>query len=446
VGPVNLEGAALLEEKIRSREARVAVIGAGYVGLPLALTAARAGFHTTAFDVDAVKIESLNSKKSYIEYIPDSAVAEQVDAGRFEAVGDFARLSEADVILICVPTPLDAGSEPDLGFVVSTAESIAKTLRPGQLIVLESTTYPGTTEEVVKPILDARGLKCGSDYFLAYSPEREDPANKEFNTHNIPKLVGGMDAESGRLTAMFYSLVVEKVVPLENAREAEAAKILENVYRAVNIAMVNELKVIFDKLGIDVWKVIAAARTKPFGFQAFYPGPGLGGHCVPIDPFYLAWKARQFGQPTRFIELAGEINRSMPEYVVNKLSEALNKKDKHIKGAKILILGVSYKKDVGDTRESPALTVIDILQRQGARVIYHDPHVKKIPEIRRYPDLHMESSELSDEVLTAQDAVLIVTDHSAVDYERVVSKSKLVVDTRNACEMITTHRDRIVKA
>ncbi len=436
----------MLEEKIRTRKAKVGIIGVGYVGLPLALTVAKAGYHVIAFDIDPVKVNSLNSNRSYIEYISDQAIAEQTGADRLEATDDFDRLSEPDIVIICVPTPLGDHNDPDLRFVVGTVESVARTLRPGQLVILESTTYPGTTEEVVKPILDTAGLDAGSDYFLAYSPEREDPANKQFNTRNIPKLVGGMDEKSGDLAAMFYSSAVEDVVHLGDAKEAEAAKILENVYRAVNIALVNELKVIFDKMGIDIWRVIAAAQTKPFGFHAFYPGPGLGGHCVPIDPFYLAWKAREFGQPTRFIELAGEINRSMPEYVVNKLADALNAQGKHIKGSKILVLGVSYKKDVGDTRESPALTIIDMLQKRSAKVAYHDPHVPEISPTRRYPELRMASSELTDEFLSAQDAVLIVTDHSSIDYSRVVSKAKLVVDTRNACEGVKTHRERIVKA
>lgn len=436
----------MLEQKIRERKAKVGIIGVGYVGLPLALTVAEAGYKVLACDVDSVKVEALNNSASYIEYIPDEALEKHVKNRSLEATGDFTRLDEPDIILMCVPTPLGEHSDPDLGFVVKTVEAVAVTLRKGQLIVLESTTYPGTTEEVVKPILDSKGLLCGRDYFLAYSPEREDPANRQFSTYNIPKLVGGVNERSGELAALFYSTVVEKVIPLDSAGEAEAAKILENVYRAVNIALVNELKVIFDKMNIDVWKVITAARTKPFGFHAFYPGPGLGGHCVPIDPFYLAWKAKEYGQPTRFIELAGEINRSMPEYVVGKLSDALNRDNRHIKGGRILVLGVSYKRDVGDTRESPALTIMDMLLRSGAQVSYHDPHVKSISGTRRYPDLQMKSVDLSEETLAAHDAVLIITDHSSVDYERVVSKSSLVVDTRNACEGVKEHRERIIKA
>jgi UDP-N-acetyl-D-glucosamine dehydrogenase len=330
--------------------------------------------------------------------------------------------------------------------VEETAKSIATRLRAGHLVVLESTTYPGTTEEVVKPILDAAGLRLGEEYFLAFSPEREDPANKEFNTYNIPKLVGGVDGESGRLAALFYSSVVKETVALANAREAEAAKILENVYRAVNIALVNELKVIFDRMGIDIWRVVAAAKTKPFGFQAFYPGPGLGGHCIPIDPFYLTWKAKEFGHTTRFIELAGEINRSMPQYVVDRLCDALNRRKKHLNGARILILGLSYKKDIGDTRESPALTIMEMLSRLGAAVSYHDPHVKAIPPTRSHPGLRGESVPLTEQTLGLQDAVVVVTDHGGVDYEYVVSHSQLVVDTRNACGSVGAHRERIVKA
>lgn len=436
----------MLEHKIRSREALIGVIGIGYVGLPLSLTIARAGFRVKGFDIDPHKVESLNAGRSYIEYIPDSEIAGHIDAGHFEASDDFSGLAEADVIIICVPTPLREHNEPDLSFVEGTAQSVAQSLRAGQLVILESTTYPGTTKEVLKPILEKTGLRCGKDFYLAYSPEREDPANKEFSTYNIPKLVGGLDKRSGELATLFYSSVVERVVPLSGAAEAEAAKILENVYRSVNIALVNELKVIFDKMGIDIWEVIAAARTKPFGFQAFYPGPGLGGHCVPIDPFYLAWKAKEYGQPTRFIELAGEINRSMPDYVIAKLSEALNHRHKHLKGSRILVLGVSYKKDVGDTRESPALAIIDALRHLGADVTYHDPHVGEIPKTRQYPDTRMASSELTQEVLREQDVALIVTDHSAVDYEWVVENCSLVVDTRNACDTVTRNRDRIVKA
>ena len=446
MGPEDSGVVALLKDKIRDHSAKVGIIGIGYVGLPLSLTVARTGFPVVAFDIDDEKVKSLNAGKSYIEYIPDSDIVQFVDTGQFEATDDFDRLSEADIVIICVPTPLREHNEPDLSFVVKTANSVAQRLRSDQLIVLESTTYPGTTQEVLKPILEKGGLSCGQDFFLAYSPEREDPANKDFSTYSIPKLVGGVDKKSGELAALFYSSVVEKAVSLSNAREAEAAKILENVYRSVNIALVNELKIIFDKMGIDVWEVIAAASTKPFGFQAFYPGPGLGGHCVPIDPFYLAWKAREFGQPTRFIELAGEINRSMPEYVITRLSEALNSAHKHIKGSKILVLGVSYKKDVGDMRESPALVIIDSLHHLGAQVAYHDPHVDEIRATRRYPDIHMKSSDLTKQNLQAQDAVLIVTDHSVVDYEQVVENSALVVDTRNACKGISKHRDRIVKA
>lgn len=436
----------MLEEKIKNREAKVGVIGAGYVGLPLALAAAGAGYRVSAFDTDSAKIDSLNAGKSYIEYVSDEALKQEVDAGRFAASGDFELLVEMDVILICVPTPLDSHNEPDLSFVVETAESIGKRLRQGQLVVLESTTYPGTTDEVVRPILDKAGLECGKGYFLAFSPERADPGNKQFTITNTPKLVGGVDEKSGQVASLFYSTVVERVVPLSNAREAEAAKILENVYRAVNVALVNELKVIFDRMGIDIWKVIEAARTKPYGFEAFYPGPGLGGHCIPIDPFYLAWKAREFGQTTRFIELAGEINRSAPDHVVQKMVQALNANDRPVKGAKVLVLGVSYKRDVGDTRESPALPIIVALQHLGAEVSYHDPHVVQIAGTRRYPSLRMSSVELTPEVLAGQDAIVIVTDHSAVDYERVVEKSKLVIDTRNACSAISKHRGRIIKA
>jgi len=436
----------LLEDKILSKKACIGVIGIGYVGLPLSITISNAGFQVMGFDIDHVKTEMLNKGESYIEYIPDDTIKNRLDTGLFSATNDFDLLREMDVIVICVPTPLDSNNEPELKYVVDTAVSIRDRLRKDQLVILESTTYPGTTDEVVKSILDETGLVCGDDYYLAYSPEREDPANKDYSTYSIPKIVAGVNEKSGKLAKQFYSIILDKIVPLENAREAEAAKILENVYRAINIALVNELKIIFDKMGIDIWKVISAAKTKPFGFQAFYPGPGLGGHCVPIDPFYLAWKAKQYGVPTRFIELAGEINHSMPDYIIDKTSENLSKNGKQINGAKILVIGVAYKKDVGDIRESPALVIIDKLIKKEAEVFYHDPYIVEVKPTRRFPQMKMKSSELNDRFLESMDAVIIVTDHTNLNYKQIVEKSRLIVDTRNAFSAFKDYEYKIVKA
>ena len=355
------------------------------------------------------------------------------------------RLAEADAILICVPTPLTDSRDPDLSYVEATANYIAQSLRPGQLIVLESTTYPGTTRDVVLPILESSGLKAGEDFYLAYSPEREDPGNPNFSASSIPKVVGGVDAQSARLAEILYAGCVEKVVAVSTCEIAEACKILENTYRSVNIAMVNELKVLFQKMGIDVWEVIDAAKTKPFGFQAFYPGPGLGGHCIPIDPFYLTWKARQFDMSTRFIELAGEINTSMPEYVVSRLSEALNKKKKAVNGSKILVLGLAYKKNVDDIRESPSIALIEMLQERGAKVDYNDPYVPRTPKQREH-NLGMTSKKLTAKMLASYDCILIATDHSDYDYGWIVKHARLIVDTRNATGQVKTGRKKIVKA
>ncbi|HET6575101.1 MAG TPA: nucleotide sugar dehydrogenase [Fimbriiglobus sp.] len=434
-----------LADRIRERSAVVGVIGLGYVGLPLAREFAAQRFRVIGFDVDPVKVERLRKGESYIGHIPPAAVREMLDR-RFEPTTDFARLGEADAVVICVPTPLTDAREPDLSYVLGSVRSIAAALRPGQLVVLESTTYPTTTRGDVLPILTATGLKPGEDFFLAFSPEREDPGNAHFSTRTIPKVVGGLDEKSGDLACALYGAVVPQVVRVSSPEVAEACKILENTYRAVNIALVNELKVLYDRMGIDVWEVIDAARTKPFGFQAFYPGPGLGGHCIPIDPFYLTWVARRHGLSTRFIELAGEVNHAMPEYVVSRVADALNDRSKPVKGSKVLILGMAYKKDVDDPRESPGFELMDLLMKKGAAVRYNDPHVPTLPRMRHWPHLRMDSTPLTAEALAAQDCVLIATDHSAYDYAMVVRHAPLVVDTRNATRGVTEGRDKIVKA
>lgn len=434
-----------LDAKLESRKARIGIIGMGYVGLPLAREFCAAKFHVTGFDVDPSKVKSLMAGKSYIKHIPAGVISEHVKAGLLDATTDFAKLKQMDAILVCVPTPLDKMREPDISFVVKSIESIARTLRKGQLIVLESTTYPGTTREVCKPILEAGGLKVGRDFYLAFSPEREDPGNPNFTTRTIPKVVGGIEKKSTRLAAKLYGMALERVVPVSTCDVAEAAKIVENVYRCVNIAMVNELKVLFDRMNIDVWEVIHAAATKPFGFQPFYPGPGLGGHCIPIDPFYLSWKARQFEMTTRFIELAGEINVSMPDYVIHRTMLALNEHGKSLKDAKVLLLGLAYKKDVDDMRESPSVRLIEKLREHGAVVNYNDPYIPKAPRQREH-NIGLTSKKLTAATLAAQDVVLISTDHSNYDYDWIVEHAKLVVDTRNATAHVKKNRDKIVKA
>ena len=434
-----------LHSRISSKTAVVGIIGLGYVGLPLVKTFVEAGFHCLGFDCDATKVERLKRGESYIAHLPGEWIRGCIRSGRFEPTADMSRLAEADCILICVPTPLSDSRDPDLTYVEQTARQIAATLRPGQLIVLESTTYPGTTRDVVLPVLEGRGqetgdrgqeagqtLRVGGDFFLAYSPEREDPGNASFSTSRIPKVVGGMDDASLTLAVALYQQAVVQVVPVSSCEVAEACKILENVYRAVNIAMVNELKILFDRLGIDIWEVIEAAKTKPFGFQAFYPGPGLGGHCIPIDPFYLSWLARKHESPTRFIELAGEINSGMPLWVVNKVAEALNDAGRPIKRSRIAILGVAYKKDVDDPRESPAFRIMELLEDRGAVLSYHDPHIPTLPSMRHYRVPSLSSQPLTTEYLAGQDCVVVVTDHSAVDYQLVARHAPLVVDTRNA--------------
>ena len=438
--------AASLRAAIQDRSARVGVIGLGYVGLPLVRAFASAGFRTLGFDVDAEKIARLRRGESYIGHIPADWIEDSVRGGRFDPTADVARMAEADALLICVPTPLADNRDPDLQYVAGTARQIARHLRPGQLVVLESTTYPGTTRDVVRPLLEQSGLAAGRDFFLAYSPEREDPGNPRFAAQGIPKVVGGLDDLSRDVAAMLYAQAVVSVVPVSSCEVAEASKILENTYRAVNIALVNELKVLFDRLGIDVWEVIEAAKTKPFGFQAFYPGPGLGGHCIPIDPFYLGWLARQHGMEARFIELAGEINTRMPRHVVERVAAALGEQGKPLRGSRIALLGVAYKRDVDDPRESPAFELLDLLGEAGAALSYHDPHVPRLPTMRRYELPPLESTALTEEFLAGQDCVLIVTDHSAVDYELVVRHAPLVVDTRNATRDVRAGREKIRKA
>jgi len=434
-----------LLKKIESREALIGVIGLGYVGLPLVREFTRGGARVLGFDVDPTKVKALKAGKSYIEHIPGEMIAGIVRSGQFEPTCDFDRLCEPDCILICVPTPLTKMREPDMTYVVATAEDITKRLRKGQLIVLESTTYPGTTREVMLPILERGGLKAGRDFYLAFSPEREDPGRTNYTTQTIPKVVGGLDRQSLQVAVACYRIAIDTVVPVSSCAAAEACKILENTYRAVNIALVNELKVLFDRMGIDVWEVIRAASTKPFGYTPFYPGPGLGGHCIPIDPFYLSWKARQYGMTTRFIELAGEVNVSMPSYVIARLMDALNERGKALKGSKVLVLGLAYKKDVDDMRESPSLELIELLQAKGAKVDYNDPHIPVAPRTREH-DLRMRSKALTPKSLAGYDAVLVSTDHSSYDYQFIVDNARLVIDSRNATSKIRRGRKKIVKA
>ena len=423
--------AARLRGAIDARTARVGVIGLGYVGLPLVELFAGNGFPVLGFDVDVSKVERLQAGQSYIGHIASERVIALRDGGHFEATSDFTRLIEADAILICVPTPLGLYREPDLAAVIATGRSIGRSLRPGQLVVLESTTYPGTTRDVLRPELEAGGLLAGRDFFLAYSPEREDPGNPNYSARNIAKVVGGWDETSGELARSLYGAAGPRVVPVSSCEIAEACKILENTYRAVNIALVNELKLVFDRMGIDVWEVIDAAKTKPFGFQAFYPGPGLGGHCIPIDPFYLTWAARRYGLNTRFIELAGEVNTAMPHHVVDRVAAALNERGKSIRGSRVLVLGAAYKPNVDDCRESPAFEIMELLQDRGALVSYNDPHVPVLPPRRNYA-IRLESVPLTTEILGEQDCVLISTDHDAYDYKFILKHVDLLVDTRGA--------------
>jgi len=425
---------AKLNTLIKDRAAKAGIIGLGYVGLPLAVASARAGFPTLGFDVDPGKPEQIHAGASYIGAVSSEEMGALVEAGTLAATTDFSRLAECDVIIICVPTPLTRHREPDLSYIEQTSETIAAHLRPGQLVVLESTTWPGTTREVVKPILEATGLKSGQDIFLGFSPEREDPGNQHFETVTIPKVVAGDGADASTLVQGYYGAVVKNVVPVSTPDVAEAVKITENIFRAVNIALVNELKVIYDAMDIDVWEVIDAAKTKPFGYMAFYPGPGLGGHCIPIDPFYLTWKAREHDVATRFIELAGEVNVAMPRYVIQRLGDALGEHGGvALSRSKILLLGLAYKKNVGDLRESPSFKLVEMLRKAGAEVVFHDPYCEEVPPMREHPEMVGERSlPLTAEAVSGVDAVLISTDHDNVDYALIAKHARLVVDTRNA--------------
>jgi len=435
-----------LLEKIRSHRATVGVIGLGYVGLPLVLRFGEEKFSILGFDVDGEKVRKLNAGQSYIRHIPGERLQHLRETRQFEATTDFSRLAEADAIIICVPTPLTAKKDPDLQYIEKTGEFIVKTLRKGQLISLESTTYPGTTDEILLETFKSTGLKVGQDYFLVFSPEREDPGNAKFSTRTIPKVVGGTTPDCLELGNALYSQIIDRVIPVSSTRAAEMVKLLENIYRSVNIALVNELKLLGERMNIDVWEVIDAASTKPFGYTPFYPGPGLGGHCIPIDPFYLSWKAKEYDFSTRFIQLAGEINTSMPHHVVERVSEALNERAKSIKDSKILMLGVAYKKDVDDVRESPAMEIMELLQARGAVLSYSDPYIPKLHKMRNYDFSHMSSVELKADVLKSQDVVLITTDHTVFDYQSIVDNSGLIVDTRNATRKVTRGREKIVRA
>ncbi len=424
----------ILLGKIHERNAVVGVVGMGYVGLPLAMAFREMGFRVMGFDVDPDKVKALNAGNSYITHIPDALVASMLDGGGFEATDLFYRGGEADALILCVPTPLTRQREPDTSFIERTIDSLSASVRPGQLVSLESTTYPGTTEEIVVAAIQARGLRVGTDVFVAFSPEREDPGNELYDTRSIPKVVGADDAASLEVAVALYGSVVARVVQVSSTRTAEAVKLTENIFRAVNIALVNELKVIYTGMGIDVWEVIDAASTKPFGYMPFFPGPGLGGHCIPIDPFYLTWKAREYNIGTRFIELAGEINTAMPAWVVRVLTDALNERSKSLRGSRILILGMAYKKNVGDMRESPSLRMFDMLSQGGAFVDYHDPFIPIIPQSREYGHLAgIASKPLDPGMIASYDAVLVATNHDGVDHAMVSEHAQLVVDTRNAC-------------
>ncbi len=435
-------GSSLLE-KIESRHARTGVVGLGYVGLPLAVELAKAGFHTTGIDLDQRKIDAILAGRSYIPDVPTAEVEALRTSGKLDATTDFSVVKELDTINICVPTPLRKTKDPDMSYIVSAVEAIAGHLHPGMLIVLESTTYPGTTDEVVQPLLEATGLKAGVDFFIAFSPERVDPGNPMFHTRNVPKVVGGLTPECSTLAAALYGTAIETIVPVSSTRVAEMVKLLENTFRAVNIGLVNELALMCDRMNIDVWEVVDAAKTKPFGFMAFYPGPGLGGHCIPIDPFYLSWKAKQSGFDPRFIELAGHINAGMPHYVVQKVVDALNTRRKALNGSRILVAGVAYKRDIDDMRESPALDVMHLLESKGAQVDYADPYVPEL-HAREWPGRRdLAAVEIKRGTYEQYDCVVIVTDHKTFDYDAMVAGADLIVDTRNAIKTLHPHVFRL---
>lgn len=453
-GEINLSVAHVIREdnvyasslmtKIETHTATVAVVGLGYVGLPLAVEKAKVGFDVIGIEQNPRRASMVNNAENYIRDVKDEELAQVVQAGKLKALTDFEQLPEADVIVICVPTPLDQNRTPDISYIVNVTEEIARYLRPGQLVTLESTTYPGTTQEVILPKLQESGLKVGEDFFLAYSPERVDPGNKRFTTNNISKVVGGVTPACLEVAYTFYDQTIQQVVPVSSPAVAEITKVFENTYRAVNIALVNELMLLCNKMGLDVWEVIDAAGTKPFGIQTFYPGPGVGGHCIPVDPFYLAWKAREYDFQTRFIELAGEINIQVSYYVVDKVTEALNRLHKAVNGSRILILGVAYKKDIADIRESPALRIIPQLIERGAVLSYHDPYIPFI-EPRECSQFSAASVKITAETIAAADLVLILTDHSGIDYQWVVDQARIVVDTRNATKHVANHRHKILK-
>ncbi len=434
-----------LLQKIKDHEAKIGVVGLGYVGLPLILEFVDEKFPTFGFDIDIEKVEELNNGKSYIKHISSERIEDALNKNLFKATSDFRELRTVDCVLVCVPTPLNKHREPDISYIENTSETISQYLQKGQLVILESSTYPGTTEEVMRPILEKSGLTCHEDFYLAFSPEREDPNNPNYTTRTIPKVVGANHETSLEIAKTLYDQVIVQTVPVSSSQAAEATKLLENIFRSVNIALVNEMKVILDRMGIDIWEVVEAASTKPFGFMPFYPGPGLGGHCIPIDPFYLTWKARQYDTSTRFIELAGEVNTDMPYYVARKVADALNDHQKCLNGSKILILGMAYKKDVDDLRESPTLKLMEILGEKGAIVDYNDPHIPELYPMRHY-QYENKSIELTPVTLGSYDAVLISTAHSQYDWDLVVENAQIVIDTRNATKNVKGHRDKIYKA
>lgn len=437
-----------LAQRYQNREAVIGVIGLGYVGIPLICAACDQNFRAVGFDIDQTKVDKINSGISYIGNIHNDRIKKMRSDKLLQATSDFAALADVDAILMCVPTPLTKYRDPDLSYIEKTAETIAKTLRPGQLIILESTTYPGTMRDVVKPILEKTGLKSGEDFYLAYSPEREDPGNINFETSTIPKVVGGDGEDALKLACTMYEQFVSKIVPVSSAETAEAVKLTENIFRSVNIALVNELKTIYDTMGIDIWEVIDAAATKPFGYMPFYPGPGLGGHCIPIDPFYLTWKAREHEISTRFIELAGEINVAMPSYVVNKTAEVFdNVTGRGLKNANVLMLGAAYKKNVSDVRESPFFAVAELLKKRGVNIAYHDPHVDQLMHMRHFPGYgEMKSVPLTAETLGSYDMVMVITNHDDVDYDLVGQHAKLIIDTRNVMAGLPQYADKVYKA
>lgn len=427
--------------KFKSREALIGIVGLGYVGLPLMLRYNAIGFRVLGIDIDVGKVEKLNAGMSYIEHIPTAKIAEARKTG-FEATVDFSRVAECDALILCVPTPLNKYREPDMSFVIDTTDAIKPFLRAGQIVSLESTTYPGTTVEELLPRIQEGGLTVGHDIFLVYSPEREDPGNPNFETRTIPKIIGGDTSECLEVGTALYEQAIDRVVPVSSTKAAEMTKLLENIHRAVNIGLVNEMKIVADRMGIDIFEVVDAAATKPFGFTAYYPGPGLGGHCIPIDPFYLTWKAREYGLHTRFIELSGEVNQAMPEYVVSKLVDGLNEQGKALKGSKILILGIAYKKNVDDMRESPSVEIMELLEAKGCVIAYSDPHVPIFPKMREH-NFNLSSEELSTNNLTSFDAVILATDHDKFDYELIKNASRLIVDSRGKYRDVADH---IIKA